>query len=145
MKGVIKPDHIPVNNYELIILGMPALTPVSVSGIEDETNTVDLPDKTSASGGTSEPVEFTVGIPMHHETEIAAMDIWLQEGRDPVSPLYKKAGSLIYKSISGNTLRSYSVIGVQNKKRTLPDAEMENEGDMAVVEYLLRADQILPI
>ena len=50
MKGIIKPDHIPVNNFDLLVAGLIDLTAVEVSGIEDTLQTIDLPDRTRASG-----------------------------------------------------------------------------------------------
>jgi len=75
----------------------------------------------------------------------AAWEAWFKEGQDPVSPLYKKAGTLVHPSISGGTLRTYSVVGVFVKKRKLPDLNMKGEGEMAVVEWTLSVDDVLPI
>lgn len=145
MKGEMLPDHIPVNNYELLVLGLPALTPTEISGIEDELQTTELPDRTRASGGNRGPTEFTMMIPMHHLIEQAAMELWFRESQDPVSPTYKKVGTLIHKSISGATLRTYSNIGMFPTKRVLPDLEKENEGEIALVEWTISADDIEPI
>lgn len=145
MKGTIKPDHIPVNKYELLMLGMPPLTPVEISGLEDELQTTELPDRTRASGGNRGPSEFTIKLPMHHTVEQAAMEIWYRSSQDPVLPTYKLAGTLIHKSISGNSFRTFSLIGVFPTKRVNPDLEMSNEGEMATVEWTLSVDDILPI
>lgn len=145
MKGAIKADHIPTNNYELLILGLPTLTPVEISGLEDELETTDLPDRTVASGGNRGPFEFTMLIPMHHTVEQAAMEIWFREGQDPVQPTYKKAGTLIHKSISAQNLRTFSLIGAFVSKRVLPDLEMKGEGEQANVEWTIKGDDILPI
>ena len=57
LQGLVQADHVPVNNYQLTITGsgnFPANTViffVEVSGIELETQSVDLPDRTKASGG----------------------------------------------------------------------------------------------
>jgi len=145
MKGTIQPDHMPVNNFELLIIGLPPLTPIEVSGLEDELETVDLPDRTKASGGNRKASEFTMKIPMHHTVEMAACEIWFVEGQDPILPTYKKGGTLIHKSLSGNVMRTYTIIGVFISKRVLPDLEMANEGEMAAVEYTVSVDDILPI
>lgn len=144
MKGAIKPDHISTNKYELLILGMPSLTTVEITGLEDELQTTELPDRTRASGGNTGPTEFDVIIPMHHTVERAAMEIWFREGQDPVLPTYKKGGTLIYKSISGNSFSSRTLIGVFVTKRADPDLEMEGEGEMASITYTLSVDKILP-
>jgi hypothetical protein len=144
MKGALKEDHIPLNKYTLTIVGLPTLTVVSAGGMEEELNTVDLPDRTKASGGESTPSEMVVTIPMHHTIERVAMEGWFQEGKDPVSPGYKKTGVLIWKSGTGNILATYNVDGVFITKRTTPDGEMENGGEMATIEYTLSVDTILP-
>jgi len=145
MKGAILPDHIPVNNFELLVIGLPPLTPTEVSGIEDELVTTDLPDRTKASGGERNPGEFTIMLPMHHTVEQAAMEVWFKEGQHPISPGYKKPGTLIHKSGSGNVLRTFSLLGAFASKRVLPDLEMVNEGEMATVEWTISYDDILPI
>lgn len=145
MKGAIQPDHIPVNNFELLVLGLPPLTPTEISGLEDELQTVDLPDRTTASGGNRGPTEFEIMLPMHHLLEQAAMEAWLIEGQDPVLPGYKKVGTLIHKSLSGTVLRTYSLVGAYTNKRTLPDLEMENEGEIALVAWNIKVDDMLPI
>lgn len=145
MKGSILPNHIPVNNYELIVPGLPALTPTTFSGIEEETNAIDLPDRTKVSGGNTNSVEATMMIPLHHSIEIAALEAWFREGQYPVTPTYKKAATLTIGSVGliGPT-RSYDLIGVWICKRKLPDLEMKNDGDMAEAEYMMYIDQILP-
>jgi len=145
MKSVLQPDHIPVNKYELLVLGLPSLMFTEISGIEEELQVVELPDRTVASGGNTGPVEFTAMLPMHHLAEQAAMELWYSESQDDVSPLYKKAATLIHKSISGQVLRTYSLVNIFPSKRGLPDLEMANEGEMAQVEWTFRADDILPI
>jgi hypothetical protein len=145
MKGVLKPDHIAVNNFELLVLGMPALTVLEVKGLDDELQKTELPDRTMASGGNRKATEFTMKLPMHHLVEQAAMEIWFREGQDPVLPTYKKAATLIHKSISGQVLRTYSMIGIFPFKRTLPDLEMKNDGEMATTEWSMSVDDVLPI
>jgi len=145
MKGTIQQDHMPVNKYELIILGMPTIRFTEISGIEEELEVVDLPDRTKAPGGHTKPVEFTAKTMMHHLVEQAGLEIWFQESQDPVSPLYKKIGTLLHKSLTGRTLRSYTLTGVFPTKRALPDLAMENEGEAAQVEWTFSADDVLPI
>ena len=145
MKGKIKPDHMPVNKYELVVIGLPPITPVTVSGIEDELQTVDLPDRTKASGGNRNPSEVVITLPMHHLAEQAAMELWYAESQDPVSPTYKKIGTLIYKSLSGQSFKSYTLDGVFPSKRALPEGDMANEGEQANVEWTLQVDNVLPI
>lgn len=145
MKGVIQGDHIPVNKFQLLMAGLPPLVITELSGIEDELETADLPDRTVASGGNRKATEFTMMIPMHHLVEQAAMELWYREGQDPVLPTYKKIGTLVHQSISGAVLRTFTLVGVFPKKRGLPDLEMVNEGEMAGVEWTMSADDIEPI
>ena len=145
MKGSIQPGHIPVNKYTLLFVGLPTLTPTEISGLEEELQTVDLPDRTKASGGNTGPSEFTMMIPAHHTVEILAMEAWFAEGQDPVTPTYKKAGSLLMESGSlvGPT-RTINLMGAFVTKRKMPDLEMANDGDMATYEWTISVDQILP-
>ncbi len=145
MKGAIKSDHIALNNYELIVLGLPPITPVTIGGLEEELTTVDLPDKTKASGGSKNTSETEVELPMHHAIEQAAMELWFKQCQDPVSSNYKKDATLIHKSISGSTIRTYSLIGIFIMARATPDLEMVNDGEMANVTWTLSIDDILPV
>jgi hypothetical protein len=145
MKGVIDPDHIPVNKYTLKFLGFADLTPMEVSGMEDELQTTDLPDRTRASGGHRGVSEFTMMLPMHHTVEQAAMELWFRECQDPILPTYKKIGTLIMQRVSGQGDRSYTLVGVFPTKRALPDLDLSNEGEMASVEWTMSVDDIIPI
>ena len=145
MKGKIQADHMPVNKYELFVIGLIPFTAITVSGLEDELQVVDLPDRTKASGGNRGPSEITVTFPMHHLVEQAALELWYAESQDPVSPLYKKIATLIHKSNSGAAFRSYTLMGMFPSKRGLPDLDMANEGEQAVVEWVFQVDDVLPI
>ncbi len=142
MKGAIEPNHIPVNNYELLIIGLPSFTAVEISGLEDELQTVELPDRTVASGGNRGPSEFTMMLPMHHTAEQLAAEAWYQEAQDPVLPTYKKIGTLVLKAITGEVARVYALTGAFIKKRTTPDLELNNDGEQANVEWTVSVDDI---
>lgn len=146
MKGQIQPGHIPVNKFELLVVGLPTLTVIEVSGIEEELNVVELPDRTKASGGVTNSVEFTITLPGHHSVEIAAMEAWYLESQDPVTPTYKKAASLLMQSVAllGPT-RTFNLINVFPMKRKLPSLEMKNEGEMMAYEWGMCADWIQPM
>ncbi len=147
MKGDIAPDHIPLNKYQLLVLGtaVPAFTFTEISGIEEELQVTELPDRTVASGGQTNPVEFTARSPMHHISEQAALETWYNEGKDPVDPGYKKSATLIHQSGSGAIVNTYSIVGIFCSKRGLPDLSMENEGELATNEWTFRADEVYPI
>ena len=145
MKGKIKPDHMPLNKFQLLVTGLPPLTCVTVSGIEEELQTVDMPDRTKRSGGNKNPVEFTITLPAHHTVEQAAMEIWYEEGQDPISPTYLKLGTFIMQSGTGLNLRSFSFIELFVSKRLLPDFDIFNEGEPAMIEWTLQASDMLPV
>lgn len=145
MKGVLQPDHIPLNNYELRIRDLPTITFIEVAGLEEELENVDLPDRTAASGGHSKPIEFTGTMPLHHLTEMAAMEQWFQDSHDPVAPNYKKAGTLVLTSITGLVRKSFIITGMFPCKRKTGDLDMANEGELHVVEWTFRGDDVLSI
>jgi len=145
MKGRVKPDHMPVNKFQLFVAGMPPIEFITISGIEEELQTVDLPDRTTASGGNTAPVEFTATTMMHHSIERNALELWFKEGQDPVSPLYKKVGTLIIKSLTNAKQTVYTLVGLYVSKRATPDLDMANEGDAAIIEWTLKADDMIPV
>jgi hypothetical protein len=145
MKGEIQPDHIPVNKFQFRVAGLFDLAPVTCSGLEEELNVVDLPDRTRASGGQKNPTEFEIGIPMHHTVQMAALELWLKESSDPVLPTYKKPCTLVFTSISGRGGRNYTLVGVFPRKRALPDLDKANDGEMAVAMWTMSVDYIIPL
>lgn len=145
MKGVIKPDHIPINKFQFLVLGLVDLMLTEIGGIEDELQVTELPDRTMASAGYRNSTEMTIKLPMHHTVEMAAMELWYRESQDPVSPGYKKTATLVHRSLSGDIERTYTLTGVFPKKRTLPDLELANEGEMAETEWELSVDDVIPV
>jgi hypothetical protein len=145
MKGEILPDHIPLNKYTLQVIGLIAITATEISGIEDEIESVELPDRTVATSGWRKATEFTVMVPLHHTGEQAALEFWYAECQGVVSPVYKKPAVLTHESLSGATARAFTLAGVWPKKRKLPDLERAAEGDLAGVEWTFSADDIIPI
>ena len=145
MQGTVQPNHIPVNNYELIVVGLPPIVFVTLAGFDDETEAVDLPDRTKASGGNGKPVEFTGTTFEHHLAEKAALEFWFREGRDPVTPTYKKVGTLIKRDIGGNIASTNSLTGLWIMKKKGADLDLSNEGEPAMIEWSFSADSVLPI
>jgi hypothetical protein len=145
VKGEILADHMSVNKYTLQIVGLIPITAVEMSGIEDELETTELPDRTVASGGNRKATEFTMMVPAHHAAEQAALELWYRESQDPVSPTYKKPCTLTLESISGNATRGYTLSGVFPKGRNTPDLEKKNEGEIALIEWVMSVDDIIPI
>lgn len=142
MKGSVQPNHIPVNNFELFVIGMPPILFTEVSGLEQETESADMPDRTVVSGGNVKATEFTAMMFEHHRVELAALELWRREGVDPVSPTYKKIGTLIKRSIDGQIASTRTITGLWIKKRTDADLDMANEGEPAMVEFTFSADKI---
>ena len=145
MKGIIKPDHIPTNKFKVLIPGLIPITATTISGIEDELETTDLPDRTKASGGNRGPTEVVLGVPTHHIPEQAVIELWFQESQDPISPTYKKAGSIVFTSGSGSILRTFTAQGMFPTKRTLPEGDIQNEGEISITEWTFSIDDLLPI
>lgn len=145
MKGDILPSHLAVNKYKLIFTGLPELHPTTIGSLEEEIDSVDLPDRTSASGGESRPVEFDITIPAHHHLEIAAMEAWYQQGQEPVDPAYLKLGTLVIEShVTGQIPRTQTLMDTWCFKRATPELDQDNEGEMAVYTYSLKTNRILP-
>lgn len=145
MKGAIQSDPMLVNNYQMLVLGLPTLTLTKITGLDEKLTKTELPDFTAASGGRKPHVEFTGTLPMHHVVEQAAMEAWFREGQDPVSPLYKKVATIIYRSSSGLVLKTYQCVGLFVFGRKNPDMEMHNEGTMAENEWSFSADDVLTL
>ena len=147
MKGVIQPDHVPVNKYKFLVIGLlgpPYLTPVTVSGSTEESEWVELPDLTVAPLGRTRPVEFSIGIPMHHKAEQTALELWMIESREPQIPTYKKPCVLTHQSISGDNM-SYVYLDAFPLSRVLPNLSMADDGNMAVVTWNFKASLVLPL
>lgn len=143
LKFAIEPDHIPVNNYRLIINGLQPITFTSIGALEKELDKVDLPDRTTASTGRTKPGETEVKVPAHHTIQVQQMERWFQEGKEPIDPAYKKTATLVI--YSGTTLitKTLTMVGAYVSKGTTPDLEMNDDGEMAVMTYTISWDDIL--
>jgi hypothetical protein len=144
LKGLILPDHAAKNKYTLSVNGMVDLTVTMHGNIEEELKTVDLPDNTKASGGDSNPVEFTFSIPLHHAVEVLALEEWWLECKNS-APTYKRPATLTYKTASETAVRSYFLDGMFLTKRNLPDSEMGNDGEAQLIEWTASADSVEPL
>lgn len=142
IKATLQEDHIPVNKYILLLSGVPGITVTSVSGLETEIDTVDLPDRTRASGGNTKATEMTIKTPMHHTVERIAMELWMGECVDPITSTAKKPGTLIMLSGTGKRVATYVLTGMWISKRKLPDLAFEDEGAMAQIEWTLQVDDV---
>ena len=144
-KGTIKSDFIPRNKARLDVPGLNPIKFTSITGLEDELQVVDLPDKTRRSGGHRGPSEMVCMHPMHHQIEEVQLELWFTQSQDPVVPGYSRPAAITYMSESGNVLRIFTLIGVFPKKRKTADYEGENEGEMAQTEWTFNIDDIRPV
>lgn len=144
MKGLIKSAHISKNNFLLQVIGLPVIEFVQVDGLEEELETVELPDRTVASGGNTKAVEFTAQVPAHHDVAVLALEAWFKEAQDPVSPTYKKTGLLLMKNIEGKVKRTYTLTGIFPKMRATDEVALDNEGEMALLTWTFSTDDVQP-
>ena len=144
IKGKIQANYIPAHNFALQVIGLPEIVFTEMSGIAEELDTVDLPDRTVGTGGQTKATEFTAMQPSHHDIEVLAMELWFKECQDPVAATHKKTGLLIKKAQDGSIKRTYTLQGIFPKARTLQDQSLENEGDMDTIEWSFSVDDVLP-
>jgi len=142
-KFTLSPNPILTTNYRLQVVGLPDIPFVTVGGVESEIPKVEIPDKTQASTGRTNPGEFEVAVPAHEFAAIAAMDLWFNEGQDPIIPSYKKTGNLTNDSGNNISVFNTTLIGVWVSKKGTPDLAMGEDGDMSVITYTLCYDDIL--
>jgi hypothetical protein len=145
IKNVIQENRAQINKFELTVLpgvGTPVFT--SVSGLEEELDASELPDRTVRSGGRKKPVEFDVVQPAHHEAEVAAMEQWYKDGQDPVQPGHLKTGILTIFDTEGSPRRVRTLPNLWNKKRVESDLDLEDDGAMHTITWTLQCDEILP-
>lgn len=142
IKSVLLPDHVQVNKYQLLIVGMPPMTLTAISGIEEELDVTELPDRTTASGGRTKPVSFDITQPAHHIIERLAMETWWEMVKNGL-PLYKRVGTLLQFSQSNLQQVGYMLMGLYPTKRALPDLELDNDGDLSTLVWTMNADEVL--
>lgn len=144
MKQVLQPDHIPLNNYILRVVGLPDLQFVTIGGLEEELENVDLPDRTAASGGHTKTIEFEAALPLHHRLQQAAMETWYADSQEPVAIDYKKTAILTLPSLTNLVQARFTIIGMFPCKRKTGDLDMNNEGELHVVMWTFKADRVQP-
>lgn len=142
LKRIVKEDHMPVWNYKLMVQGMPTFIFINVNGLDEELESVDLPDRTAASGGNTKPGNFTAKIMMHHSSEVEALEQWYNDSKHPVKPNYKKNATLVFKSLTDTRSKTFALLGIFPHKRVIPNAEMNDEGKPAELDWTFRYDEI---
>jgi len=144
IKNVLKENRVPVNKFELAIqpgIGSPTFT--EMSGLEEELDAAELPDRTVRSGGREKAVEFEVTQPLHHDVELAAMEAWYIACKKSL-PGYLKLGVLIMFDEYGIPRRKFTLPNLWISKRTHSDLALDNEGEMGTVRWTMKTDQVLP-
>ena len=144
-KGTIQVNHYPNNNYQLVVPGMPSLTILEIDGLDIETETVDMPDRTVVSGGHRKTLDFTLKVPTHHADETAAWELWHAQSTYPVVPGYKRPATLIQTSLDGTKSKSWEIVGMFPYKLGLMPMSMKDEGNLSEVTHSCKADDFLPI
>ena len=129
----------------MLVLGLPSIVFTKAGGAEQEVGSTDLPDKTKASGGQPEPFDIECELPLHHSSEVEAIEEWYDQGKDPVSPLYKKTATMLYKAQDDTVVKALSYMGAWISKLKYPDGEMENSGDMGVLVVTISVDDYAPL
>jgi hypothetical protein len=145
IKNVLKVNRVQVNKFQLTIapgVGSPLFT--TISGLEEELDTVDLPDRTSRSGGREKQLEFEVQQPMHHDLEVLAMEAWYRMCKMSL-PLYLKLGTLVLFDEWGIPRRRYTLPNLWISKRSHSELDLDNDGEMSTITWTLKADQIIPM
>lgn len=154
LKNRIAGAHIPDNVFKLIPILPPfptGLTITKLSGIKEELEHSDMPDKTWATGGQTKPVEFTIEVPMHHVVEQLYLEDWFEaaQSNTGVRDDYKRDANLVNIPITGLTgsgfVRTWGLKGLGIVARELPDLDMAAEGKLTVVKFTMRADDIFAI
>jgi hypothetical protein len=116
---------------------------VEVSGIEQELETVELPDKTVVTSGRLGVTEFTIKMPAHESTAMAAMDAWWKLCYGTNTTLgYKKDATLTLLDTYGDSKSTWAISGLFPTKRSLPELNAASEGEMAMAEWTFKADDV---
>jgi hypothetical protein len=145
IKNVIQENRAQINKFSLSFTpGVGAPTFVSVSGLEEELDRTELPDRTTRTGGRKKSIEFEVVQPAHHDIEVAAMTNWYQECQDPVSPTHLKVGSLIVYDTVGSPRVKRTLMGCWLSKRVDSDLDLNDDGAQATITWTVNADEMLP-
>lgn len=147
LKGTIDPDHMPKNLFSIRVPGISIeLTAISVGSLEQELETVTLPDRVVVSGGNTRAGETDIVTPAHHRAEQDAWEAWYSEGKiQPVSPTYRKTLIVTESSNTGLNLRAWLLGGAFLKKRTPSEKDMENEGEDSRITWTVAYSTCDPI
>src|SRR5262245_16398934 len=107
IKGQIAQFHHPLNLFKLIVQSIAPpqpgpLTFTKISGISQEIDAVEMPDRTRHSGGQTKPGTFTAMMPSHHLLENVFMELWFRGCQESVDRDYKKDATLVMVPVGLN-------------------------------------------
>jgi hypothetical protein len=140
-KGAVAANHIPVNNFQMLV-GEKNLFFVSLTMPELETETIDLPDRTQASGGNVLPSEAVGSIMGHHSGDVSYLETWRKQGIGNVPTTYKRTVTVTESGIDGKTARKQTWSGVRIKKVKKTDKDLADPGAPAMYEYTFGIDSV---
>lgn len=144
IKGVLEGNRVQVNKFVLTIVPFEIPSPVftRISGLEMELDTVDLPDRTTRSGGREKQLEFEVDQPMHHSVEVFFMEAWWMACANTL-PGYLKLGALRILNEYIGTSKQFTLFNLWLSKRSQSDLDLDNDGDMAIITWTMKADSFI--
>ena len=144
IRAKLKPEKILNNDFDLLIPGVPPLVVLGVTGLEDELDTAEMPDRTKVSGGRRKPFEIEVKLAEHHVEEMLAMNTWYTQSEVRL-PGYKRVGTLIKTSESGFLSAKYTLLGIFPTKRSDSDLDFNSEGELSEITWTISVDSRISI
>jgi hypothetical protein len=144
IKNVLQENRIQMNKFSLSFQpGVGEVTLMSVGELEEELDTVDLPDRTTRSGGRKKQIEFDVVQPAHHDIEVAAMEAWYVDCQDPVAPDHLKVGTYTRFDQQGTPRRTVTLDNCWLSKKVESESDLDNDGEQATITWTVKADAMI--
>lgn len=145
IKNTLQENHIQMNKFMAQIApGVGQILFTNIGEIEEELDMVDLPDRTSRSGGRKKQIEFEVTQPAHHETEVAAMEAWFADCQDPVAPDHLKVMTIVKFDQQDAPRRTLTLNNCTCFKKAESEMDLDNDGEMSTIVWTIKADENLP-
>lgn len=139
-KGVIAPDEFSIGKAKLLIAGVPVIVLTSMKGIKSDTESADLPDGTSVSGGRTKPADFTITVPAHHTSDVAFLEKLRAKALDPIQPDYKQDWTILFFSKTGMKFKGWNIKDCWVAGENIPDEDLSKPADMAEIEFSVKFD-----
>lgn len=141
-KGKVQANPIAQHSYQFLVVGMPPLVVTKVGSLEDEIETITLPDRTRHPGGEKPPTEIVITVPSHHTVEQLALELWWEECQHPISPNAKKTGTLVRYRGDGSIGRKFLCTGAFPMKHARGEGDMENADGYVAEDWTLSIDDV---